>query len=163
MASGSSDLVRTVALEKYVRPAMREGKTRFSVAVKDLMKDLLLQGFPAGNYPQICTAIQTQKFLREQGLEIAGIDGPPKGLSPTVVVHYSLQGTSELGNHPNTAPKVGDDGTQLVEDRVARGHRLFEGLRGILKEELAEYGGGEAFIRWMRSEDDEQAPSGSGK
>jgi hypothetical protein len=26
----------------------------------------------------------------------------------------------------------------------------------LLKEELAEYGGGEAFIRWMRSEDEDE-------
>jgi hypothetical protein len=35
--------------------------------------------------------------------------------------------------------------------------RLTEKLRGLLKEELAECGGGEAFLRWMRSEDGESA------
>jgi hypothetical protein len=27
----------------------------------------------------------------------------------------------------------------------------------LLKEELAKYGGGEAFLRWVRSEDEESA------
>ena len=90
MASGSSDQVRSLAIEKYVRPAVLAGRTQFSVAVKDLMSDLIPKGFPAGNYPQICTAIRTRKFLKEQGLEIEGIDGPPKGLSPTVVVRYRV-------------------------------------------------------------------------
>jgi hypothetical protein len=34
---------------------------------------------------------------------------------------------------------------------------LTEKLRGLLKEELAEYGGGEAFLRWIRSEDEDAA------
>jgi hypothetical protein len=43
------------------------------------------------------------------------------------------------------------------EDPAARALRLSEGLRGILKEELHEYGGGEAFLRWIRSEDEDAA------
>lgn len=35
--------------------------------------------------------------------------------------------------------------------------RLTERLRGLLKEELAEYGGGEAFLKWIRSEDEDGA------
>lgn len=34
-------------------------------------------------------------------------------------------------------------------------HRLTGKLFGLLKEELAEYGGGEAFLRWVRSEDED--------
>jgi hypothetical protein len=29
-------------------------------------------------------------------------------------------------------------------------------LFGLLKDELAAYGGGEAFLKWVRSEDDEE-------
>jgi hypothetical protein len=36
-------------------------------------------------------------------------------------------------------------------------HRLTGKLFGLLKEELAEYGGGEAFLRWVRSEDEDAA------
>jgi hypothetical protein len=43
------------------------------------------------------------------------------------------------------------------EDPTARAFRLTEKLRGLLKEELAEYGGGEAFLRWVRSEDEDAA------
>ena len=43
------------------------------------------------------------------------------------------------------------------EDPAARAVRLSEKLRGILKDELAEYGGGEAFLRWIRSEDEDAA------
>lgn len=161
MSSGSSDLVRTVAAEKYVQPAILAGKTQFSVAVKDLMKDLLGKGFPAGNYPQVCTALRTGKFLRENGLEIEGIDGPPSGLSTTVVVRYRVA-DSNPQRVRSVSPAPSTDANQQPDELPAtRAHRLFEGLRGLLKEELAEYGGGEAFIRWMRSEEEEQAVPGS--
>jgi hypothetical protein len=166
MAVGSSDLVRSIASEKYVQPALSAGKKRFSVAVRDLMNDLQGSGFPPGNYPQICTAIRTGKFLREQGLEIERVDGPPSGLSTTVVFHYKVAAlpsvaTSATVGSANPAPRIGNPEGQ--EDPRARARRLMEGLRGLLKEELAEYGGGEAFIRWIRSEDDSEPISGVNK
>ena len=47
---------------------------------------------------------------------------------------------------------------ELVEESPeARAKRLVGKLRGLLKDELAEYGGGEAFIRWVRGYDEEDA------
>jgi hypothetical protein len=43
------------------------------------------------------------------------------------------------------------------ETPEAKALRLTEKLRGLLKEELAEYGGGEAFLRWVRGYDEEDA------
>jgi hypothetical protein len=40
------------------------------------------------------------------------------------------------------------------EEAEAKAERLTERLRGLLQEELAEYGGGEAFLRWIRSDDE---------
>ena len=90
MNYGLSDQVRAVALKKYVQPAILAGKMRFSVSVRDLMQHLRADGFPERNWPQVCTAIQAQKFLRENGLEIEGVDGPPMKQSPTVVVRYQV-------------------------------------------------------------------------
>jgi hypothetical protein len=163
MGSGSSDLVRAVAAEKYVQPAIRAGKTHFSVAVKDLMQDLRGRGFPASNYPQICTALRTGIFLKQNGLEIEGIDGPPSGLSTTVVVRYRVAKPGPNSVQAVPLSLAADTGPQSGELPAARAHRLFEGLRGLLQEELAEYGGGEAFIRWMRSEEDEQVAPSSDK
>jgi hypothetical protein len=165
MAMGSSDLVRSVTVEKYVQPALAAGKRRFTVAVKDVMNDLQRRGFPAGNYPQVCTAIRTGKFLREQGLEIEKVDGPPSGLSTTVVFHYrvadSPSSADTAGGGPVSVTPIAED-LRLDEDPRDRARRLMEGLRGLLKEELAEYGGGEAFIRWIRSDDEaEKLPGAS--
>jgi hypothetical protein len=154
MNHGLSDQVRSVAADKYVEPAIRAGKLRFSVAVRDLMRDLEPMGFPARNWPQICTAIQAEKFLRAHRIEIEAVDGPPKKQSPTVVVRYRVQGASA---EPASAEERASSElkSQPEEDPAARALRLTEKLRGLLKEEFAAYGGGEAFLRWVRSEDED--------
>jgi hypothetical protein len=38
-------------------------------------------------------------------------------------------------------------------------HRVTGKLRGLLKEEMAAFGGGEAFLRWVRSGDEGAPPS----
>ena len=159
MGVGSSDLVRSVTAKRYIQPAILAGKSRFSVAVKDIMQELQERGFPPGNYPQVCTAIKTGKFLRENGLEIEAIDGPPSGLSTTVVVHYRVMNSGALvGREPESASSSAPPAAvnEPEETSQARADRLTEKLRGLLKDELAEYGGAEGFIRWIRSEDDDE-------
>lgn len=156
MSHGSSEQVRAVASEKYVQPALRAGKTQFTVAVKDLMQDLVSQGFPPGNTPQVCTALRKKEFLRAHGLEIEGVDGPPSKISTTVVFRYRVLDSSERP----AIEKGRVEGEQMASNEESPeewAFRVTEKARGLLKEELAEYGGGEAFLRWIRSEDEEPA------
>lgn len=44
-----------------------------------------------------------------------------------------------------------------LEDASTQAKQLTEALRGLLKEELREYGGAEAFVRWIRSDHDEES------
>jgi hypothetical protein len=162
MRHGSSDQVRAVALEKYLGPALRAGKKQFSVAVKDVLQDLVAQGFPPGNTPQVCTALRKKEFLREHGLEIAGVDGPPSKMSTTVVVRYRLANRGLQSNQNanlmerTTAPEgEGMDHGQETPEEWA--HRLTGKLFGLMKDEFAAFGGGEAFLRWVRSEDEDEA------
>jgi hypothetical protein len=156
MQRGSSDQVRALAVEKYLEPAFRAGKHQFSVAVRDVLHDLVAKGFPPANIPQVCTALRKETFLRQHGIEIDHIEGPPSKMSTTVVFHYrtvdpKVHGSGE-GRSVDKIP-VDSDG----EDPSAKAFRLTEKLRGLLKEELAAYGGGEAFLRWIRSEDEDAA------
>jgi hypothetical protein len=156
MRQGSSDHVRAVALEKYLKPALLAGKKQFSVAVKDVLQDLVAQGFPPGNTPQVCTALRKETFLREHGIEIESVEGPPSKMSTTVIFHYravSPGARSILGKDPVEDVPMDPD----LEGAAARAARLTQKLRGLLKEELAEYGGGEAFLRWVRSEGEDAA------
>jgi hypothetical protein len=156
MNIGLSDQVRALAKAKYVHPAILAGKRQFSIPVRDLLEDLQSDGFPARNTPQVCTALQTSKFLRDNGLEIEGVDGPPSKMSTTVVVRYRVANRGLQ----STARKNPSEGEGMEADQEApsdRALRLTEKLRGLLKDELAEYGGGEAFLRWVRSEDEDAA------
>jgi hypothetical protein len=155
MGQGSSESVRAMAVERYVKPALHSGKTEFTIAVKDLMEDLVAQGFPPGNTPQVCTALRKKAFLRENGLEIEKIDGPRSKMSTTVVVRYRVTTPTAPSSASQRPAKMDAAGTE--ETPEARALRLTEKLRGLLKEELAEYGGGEAFLRWVRGYDEEDA------
>ena len=156
MNSGLSDQVRALAKAKYVHPAMLAGKRQFSIPVKELLQALESDGFPGRNTPQVCSALQTLKFLRENGLEIEGIDGPPSKMSTTVVVRYRVADSrtqAQARRDPSQARAM--EANEETPEEWA--HRLTERISGLLKEELAEYGGGEAFLRWVRSEDEDAA------
>ena len=154
MSSGSSEQVRAVASEKYIMPAIRAGKTPFSVAVKDVIQDLVSQGFPPGNIPQVCSALRKKEFLRSHGIEIESIDGPPSKMSTTVVYRYRLANPRRpTGAGPNAAEELNVRAQE--EDPDAWALRVTERIRGLLKNEIAELGGAEAFIRWVRSEDED--------
>jgi hypothetical protein len=156
MNYGLSDQVRSMALEKYVRPAIHAGKAGFSVAVRDLMRDLQATGFPARNWPQVCTAIQAEKFLRANGLEIEAVDGPPKKQSTTVVVRYRFVAAEAQPGSMN--PPLHDNLSSSAEETPEEwAHRVTGKLFGLMKDEFAAFGGGEAFLRWVRSEDEDEA------
>ncbi|MGC1423360.1 MAG: hypothetical protein WA354_12885 [Terracidiphilus sp.] len=156
MNIGLSDKIRTLAQTRYVDAAVKARKDHFSIRVKDLLVDLQAEGFPGSHIPQICSALKTSKFLRENGLELEGIDGPPSLQSTTVIFRYriakDLKGHEVIEQRGESRKSLRDE-----EDPAARAVRLSEKLRGILKDELAEYGGGEAFLRWIRSEDEDAA------
>lgn len=155
MNVGLSDRVRAVAHARFVRPAIQAGRERFSIRVRDLLGELQAEGFPATHTPQICSALQTSKFLRENGLEIEAVEGPPSKQSPTVVVRYRIANRQA---HQNATAETRNKPIELSDESPEEwAHRLTGKISGILKDELAEYGGGEAFLRWVRGYDEEDA------
>ena len=153
MSQNLSDQVRIVARARFVKPAQDAGRKEFSIRVRDLMGVLEAQGFPRNHTPQICNALQTAKFLRPNGLKITGIDGPKSKTSTTVVIHYSIGGASA----PDDSSDSPDPITPNDEDPEARARRLTDSLRGLLKKEIAAYGGADGFMKWVRSDDEDGA------
>jgi hypothetical protein len=153
MSIGLSDQIRAFARTKYVHPAVHEGKLRFFIRVRDVNNDLKPGGFPPRHTPQICNALTGPKFLRENGLEIEKVEGPPSGQSTTVVIHYRVA-NSEMhsGMRKNPVDAIGTDNRNETPEEWA--NRLTGKLFGLLKDEFAEYGGGEAFLHRIRSEDE---------
>ena len=157
MKNGLSNKIRDLARTKYVNPAVKAGRMEFSIRVRDILGDLQTEGFSGGHTPQICSALRTSKFLRENGLEIESIEGPPSKMSPTVVVRYRLA-------HPSARENPGEmiaDTNRLEASREETpeewAHRVTGKIRGILKDEIAAYGGAEAYLRWVRGYDEEDA------
>jgi hypothetical protein len=143
-----SDRVREIVRTEYVAKARNAGQRHFSVSARDVLhKAEADPEFPRARTPLICTVLQSKKLLDADQLEIVQIDGPPSRQSRKVVVHYAFR-ESDFD-----AP----DTTTTVEMPSERARRLGERLRGLMKEEIAAHGGGEAYLRWIRGEDEEAA------
>lgn len=113
------------------------------------MNDLRPTGFPGNNWHQVCSAIQAKKFLRENGLKIERVDGPPSKTSSTVVVHYRLP------EDPRSAGSTVHEEVEVPAEETPEvwAQRLTGRLRGLFKDEIGAMGGTEAFMRWVRSDE----------
>ncbi|MCX6628634.1 MAG: hypothetical protein NTW28_13505 [Candidatus Solibacter sp.] len=81
----------------------------------------------------VCQALKSHKFLNENHLVLEKWDGPPSGMSTTVIFTYRL------------LEEAGQTSSESVEWPFLR-------LRGIGKEVFRSLGGGEAFIRKEREQ-----------
>ncbi len=133
--------MRELAISQYVAPNVRKRAREFSIPVRSLMLQLRESGFPAENTPQICTAIRSKKFLKENNLVIDHIDGPPSGQSTTVVVHYRFKDSQA------TAPEQ--------ESAQERAKRIIRESEGLLQAAVTQFGSAEALLQWIRSEGEE--------
>lgn len=149
MATKLADKVRAMALQRYVQPAKRAGMSQFSIAVKNLQKELEAGDFPLNYTPLVCNSIKTKGFQRENQLEIIRIDGPKSQTGTRVVVHYRI-----LGHAQNSAGDPPEMRAPSESERERAG-RLVEGLRGLLRQEIRKQGGSEAFVQWVRSDDED--------
>jgi|GEM_PF-841263 len=152
-----SEWIRKTAAERYVQPAISSGKRKFSIEVKALMGELEPKGFPPNHPAQFCTAVQTRSFLIQHGLEIERVDGPPSKKSTTVVVHYRIVDNNRTVPSGGASPGLPSEDEQppLKEDSAAWAKRVTSKMAGLLKDEIAAYGGGDAFMKWIRSDGEE--------
>jgi len=143
--------IRRIAKVKHVIPALNSGRREFSIAVRDLMDEAEAQGISTiQRTPPFCTSIQTRGFLDENGIEIVKVDGPASKRSTTVVVHYRARKHAHGKGSSGMAPAA----EQETPEEWAR--RVTAPILGLMKEEIAAHGGTEGYLRWVRSEDDEE-------
>lgn len=140
--TGWSDRVREVADRDYVQPA-RPRRDRIKIRFGDLKVKMLRLGFPAQNANQLASPLESSKFWEPRGLEMC----TPRGQGRKEDTVFEFRFVDELENGLDTAK----------ESAAERALRLTEKLRGTMKEEIAEHGGAEGFIRWVRSDEDEAA------
>jgi hypothetical protein len=144
MAHGDgSEKIRQAAWARVIEPQISSGQKRIHVPIKPLMKQLEAEGFLKNRPRQFCTALRKESFLAEKGLVLDGVDGPPSGTSTTVVLHFRLANDSEMQSSVSS---------KETPEEWAR--RVTQPILGLMKEEIAAHGGGDAYLRWVRGEDD---------
>jgi hypothetical protein len=147
MAYGDgNEQIRKRAWEKYIFPQIQKGALVIALPIKPLMKEMEAEGFKTNRPRQFCTALQKREFLREKNLLLDRVDGPPSGTSTTVVLHFKYYG--DRGGTASAVP---------VESAAERKLLALDKLRGLMRDEIAAHGGAEGFIRWVRSDEDEDA------
>jgi hypothetical protein len=124
-----AERVREHVRREYVEPARRRHETAIRIVAGEVQKAVGL----SNRVPLVCQALKSHKFLDENHLVLEKWEGPPSGMSTTVVFTYRLL----------------DDAGQAPSESAAS---MFLQLRGIGKEVFQSLGGGEAFIRKEREE-----------
>ena len=123
----SADNIRTFSRQKYVLPARNRRLRRFSIRMGDVVRELRL----IGRVPAVCSALKSQAFLKQNGLQLVESTGPRSGQSTTVTYTY------EFVDEPGPTQTATDPWTEL---------------RGTLKQVFAELGGGESYLRNERAQ-----------
>lgn len=133
----TSDQIREFARKRYVEPARARGERRIRVRAGDVHKELTLRN----RVPAVCQALESKIFLQDNNLIIESKEGPPSGLSTSVVFTYRVADNFDASPNPGGLP--------AAENPSARFLGLLQ-LKGIGKEIFASLGGGESFIRSER-------------
>ncbi|ADV83234.1 hypothetical protein [Terriglobus saanensis] len=143
-----TDYIRNFVEEAYVRPWARRRQGELVIPVRDVFDEMVRRGLPRGRVPMVCSALRGLKLLTKNHIEIKSIEGPPSQQSTTVVFHYVDK--AEPGSSKKQVPAP-------VESSDEWAQRLTGRLKGLLRNEIQGMGGTEAFMRWVRSDDEEAA------
>jgi 5-methylcytosine-specific restriction protein B len=135
----SANEVRKFARQKYVEPALQRRERKIQIRAGDVHKQLTLKN----RVPLVCQALESEIFLKENNLVLETKEGPPSGLSTSVVFTYRVvdeaAGSSSVVIEP----------TASAANPSTRFLGLLQ-LKGVGKEVFASLGGGERFIRSER-------------
>jgi hypothetical protein len=151
-----ANYIRQFAKEIYLKPALDRGDEVVAIPVKAVETELKKSGFTSGRTPMVCSALSGKKFQQENEIILDHWEGPASGQSTTVIYYFRWAGTRRKSGARSTAER-GKAPAAVAESPEARAKRMVEGLRGLLKDEIAAYGGTEGFMRWVRSDEDEAA------
>jgi len=124
-----AERVRQHVVDEYLSPARKRGNQSVSVNVGTVQKAVHL----TNRVSLVCTALESQKFLKENRLQLVSKTGPPSGQSTTVTYTYEFADPKKEG------------------DKASDRHDAWNRLRGALKDVFAELGGGENYLRNERA------------
>jgi len=151
-----ANYIRQFAREVYLKPALKRGDEVVAIPVKAIEAELKKSGFTSGRTPMVCSALSGKKFQQENEIILDRWEGPASGQSTTVVYYYRRADNLHPSGATSTPESVSAPAA-VSESPEARAKRMVEGLKGLLRDEIAAYGGTEGFMRWVRSDEDEAA------
>jgi hypothetical protein len=151
-AMSISDLTKKHVIETHVKPARFKGERTLQIRVGNVLKEL---GW-TNRTPSVFSTLSSRAFQRQAGLELIEKRGGPAsgGPSTTVQFVYRVLKEGSIAQFSKAIAKPIPNGAGL------------EKLYGILAEEFAALGGGEAFLKaerdwgpdaWERYEQEERA------
>jgi len=117
--------IREYAWIRYIEPARHGGQATIRIKSGDVVKGLNLKN----KTPSVCTALRSKIFQETYGVQLLGEQGPPSGMSTTVVFTYNLVNQVQS--------KRPDTGSQSAFDR----------LRGIAKTAFTDVGDWERSVQ----------------
>jgi hypothetical protein len=120
----TADSVRSAG-HRYVERAKYDGREIVTISAGDVVRELSMQY----RVPTVCSALRSNKFLKENGVTLENIEGPPSGMGTTAKYTYRINKDSEIAQAPQSS---------------------LWALRGAGKKVYEALGGGEAHLKSER-------------
>lgn len=120
-----AEQIREYAWMRYIEPARHGGETTVRIKSGDIVKGLNLKN----KTPNVCTALRSKIFQDVYGVRLLGEQGPPSGMSTTVVFTYNVVNQVQSKRPSSGSPSA------------------FDRLRGIAKTAFKDVGDWERSIQ----------------
>ena len=132
-----TELTKAHVIARYVTPARQKGESVVQVRVGTVQKEL---GW-TNRTPSVFSTLSSREFQKEAGVELVEKRGGPLSGGPSTTVQFVYRVLK--GHEPR-------HGSESAAKMIPNGAGL-EKLYGILADEFAALGGGEAFLRAERN------------
>jgi hypothetical protein len=130
--------IRDYARKRYIEPALQRGDRKIQIRAGDVHKAMRFENRPA----MVCQALASKIFLNENNLALESKEGPPSGLSTSMVYTYRIGKEQQLLTNASQPSAQGRYKNPALLELLK--------LKGIGKELFASLGGGENFLRSER-------------
>ena len=129
----ASDQIREYAGRQYVEPVRSGTGTTVRIKAGDVVNGLRLKN----KTPNVCSALRSKIFQEQYGVQLIGEQGPPSGMSTTVVFTYNLL-NQERSKRPNPGPPSAFDRLRGIAKTAFKGPGDWE--RSIQRDRRNFYG-----------------------
>jgi hypothetical protein len=94
-----AEQIREFAWIRYIEPARHNAEATVRIKSGDIVKGLRLKN----KTPNVCTALRSKIFQTTYGVQLVGEQGPPSGMSTTVVFTYKLENRRQVKSESSSA------------------------------------------------------------